>query len=94
MATRKLWLSNAKAKQLLGLAPRPLRETVRATAQSLLYASPNPNPNPNRGPSYPDPDPEPNPNPTLPSPGACDGPEHDRRRLRHPACRKTVGAVL
>ena len=36
VATRKLLLSNAKAKQVLGLAPRPLRETVRATAQSMI----------------------------------------------------------
>ena len=35
-ATRKLLLSNAKAKQVLGLAPRPLRETVRAMAQSMI----------------------------------------------------------
>jgi nucleoside-diphosphate-sugar epimerase len=36
MCTRKYVFSNARCKQLLGVVPRPLRETVKDTAESMV----------------------------------------------------------
>ena len=36
VATRPIRLSNAKAKEALGVAPRPLAETVKQTAESMV----------------------------------------------------------